>query len=79
MAMKLMERLSIHFKGPLTKYVFTVIDEYSRFPFRFPCRDMESQIVIPVCHNCLRYSAIGVTLGLHRFRISDRGASFMSN
>ena len=35
-----MERLSVDFKGPLlssttNKYLFVVIDEYSRFPFAF--------------------------------------------
>jgi len=46
-----MDRLSIDFKGPLpsagkNKYMLTVIHEYSRFPFGFPCRNMESQTVI---------------------------------
>ena len=50
-ATQLMERLSIDFKGPLpssskNKYLLTVIDEYSRFPFAFPCNNMESQTVI---------------------------------
>ena len=49
-----MERLSIDFKGPLlsssnNKYLFIVIDEYSRFPFAFPCKEMTSSVVI----NCL--------------------------
>ncbi|XP_045624310.2 uncharacterized protein [Procambarus clarkii] len=39
------ERLKIDFKGPLTshsrnKYILTVVDEFSRFPFAFPCSDM---------------------------------------
>ena len=38
-----MERLSIDFRGPLpttsrSAYILTVVDEYSRFPFAFPCR-----------------------------------------
>ncbi|CAG2205734.1 unnamed protein product [Mytilus edulis] len=49
------ERLSIDFKGPLPsvstkKYILTVVDEYSRFPFAFPCSDMTSATVI----QCLR-------------------------
>ena len=39
------EGLNIDFKGPLpsvtsNKYLFTTIDEYSRFPFAFDCPDM---------------------------------------
>ena len=49
-----MERLSIDFKGPLpsssnNKYLFIVVDEYSRFPFAFPCKEMTPSVVI----NCL--------------------------
>ena len=49
-----MERLSIDFKGPLpsslnNKHLFIVIDEYSRFPFAFPCKEMTSSVV----SNCL--------------------------
>ena len=45
------ERLNIDFKGPLpsfsqNKYVLTIIDEYSQFPFAFPCPDMSSSTVI---------------------------------
>ena len=41
------ERLNIDFKGPLPKsnknrYILTIIDEYSRFPFAFPCPDTSS-------------------------------------
>ncbi len=46
-----MERLSIDFKGPLpttsrNAYILTVVDEYSRFPFAFPCPNMHSSTVI---------------------------------
>ena len=40
------DRVSIDFKGPLegrNKYILFVIDEYSRFPFAFPCRDTVAQ------------------------------------
>ena len=42
------QRLNIDFKGPLPKstngnsYLLTIIDEYSRFPFAFACKDMTS-------------------------------------
>ena len=45
------ERLSIDFKGPLpsssrNRYLLTVVDEYSRFPFAFPSADVAAAIVI---------------------------------
>ena len=44
------ERLSINFKGPLpsskNEYILTIIDEYSRFPFVFPVKDICSTTVI---------------------------------
>ena len=73
-----MERLRIDFKGPLpsagrSKYMLTVVDEYSRFPFGFPCRSMESQTFV----SCLS-QPIGL-FGYCGCIHSDRGASFMSN
>ncbi|CAH8833617.1 unnamed protein product [Trichobilharzia szidati] len=71
------ERLNIDFKGPLpsnsrNKYLLTIIDEYSRFPFAFPCQDMTASTVI----NCLcqLFSLFGMPSYIH----SDRGSSFMS-
>ena len=71
------ERVSIDFKGPITSrefpYMLTVVDEYSRFPFAFPCKDARSQTVI----SCL--SQLFSTFGMPNFVHSDRGASFMSH
>ncbi|XP_064109531.1 uncharacterized protein LOC135217506 [Macrobrachium nipponense] len=72
-----MERLSIDFKGPLpsttnNKYILTVIDEYSRFPFVFPCPNMHSKTVI----KCLE--SIFSLCGMPSFIHSDQGPSFMS-
>ena len=72
------ERLSVDFKGPLPtaagsyRFILTVIDEYSRFPFAFPCRDISSKTVI----KCLTelFSVFGLPAYIH----SDRGAAFMS-
>ena len=71
------ERLSIDFKGPLpshsrNKYLLTIIDEYSRFPFAFPCSDVASSTVISCL--CQLFSIFGMPAYIH----SDRGASFMS-
>ena len=50
------ERLSIDFKGPVplsknqNAYILTVADEYSRFPWAFPVRDLSTATVI----RCLR-------------------------
>ena len=48
-----MERLSIDFKGPIgnlnrNNYMLTVIDEYSRFLFAFPCSNINAETVISV-------------------------------
>lgn len=72
-----MERLSIGFKGPLPsssrfKYILTVIDEFSRYPFAYPCSDMNSATVISHLNNL--FSLFGTPAFVH----SDRGTSFMS-
>lgn len=77
-AMAPFDRLSVDFKGPIPKstssntYILTVIDEYSRFPFAFPTRDISTATVIK-CLTSL-FSLFGMPSYIH----SDRGASFMS-
>ena len=72
------QRLSIDFKGPLpaskkgNKYLLTLIDEYSRFPFAYPCRDMTSSTIIQ-CFNHL-FSIFGMPDMVH----NDRGTDFLS-
>lgn len=71
------ERLNVDFKGPLpsatrNRYLLTIVDEYSRFPFAFPCSDMTSGTVIS-CFIQL-FSLFGSPSYVH----SDRGSSFMS-
>ena len=71
------ERINIDFKGPLptnngNKYFLMVVDEYSRFPFVFPCPDVSTNTVIK-CLTSL-FSLVGMPAYVH----SDRGASFMS-
>ena len=47
------ERLNVDFKGPLpgkNKYVLLVVDEFSRFPFAFSCKGMNSTTVL--CQLC---------------------------
>ncbi|XP_041366948.1 uncharacterized protein LOC121381669 [Gigantopelta aegis] len=72
-----MERLSVDFKGPLPSstrntYILTIIDEYSRFPFAFPCPNVNTATIIQ-CFNQL-FALCGTPNFIH----SDRGASFMS-
>ncbi|CAI6372729.1 unnamed protein product [Macrosiphum euphorbiae] len=71
------ERLNIDFKGPIpsktgNNYILTIVDEFSRFPFAIPCRDLSSATVI----KCLSYlfSIFGMPAYIH----SDRGAAFLS-
>ena len=71
------ERISIDFKGPLktttrNKYMLTVIDEYSRMPFAFPCPNMHSSTVIK-CLTSL-FSLFGSPGYVH----SDRASDFLS-
>ena len=72
-----LEKISIDFKGPLptsskNKYLLTMIDEYSRFPWAFPCADMTASTVI----KCL--VELFSIFGLPQFIHSDRGSQFMS-
>ena len=71
------ERLNVDFKRPLpstnkNRYFLTVVDEYSRFPFIFPCSDMTSSTVI----KCL--CELFVLCGMPSYIHSDRGTAFMS-
>lgn len=72
------ERLNIDFKGPLdsktsNKYILTVVDEFSRFVFAFPCKDVGTTSVIN-CMNSL-FSLFGMPAFVH----SDRGSSLISS
>lgn len=73
-----LERLSLDFKGPLptstqNKYLLTIIDEYSRFPFAYACPDTSTESVI----KCL--TDLFCTFGIPAMIHSDQGASFMSS
>ena len=68
------QRISIDFNGPVkvcNNYLLIVIDEYSRFPFVSPCRNMTAKVVI----ECL--IRLFCLFDLPGFVHSDRGASFM--
>ena len=72
-----MERLNIDFKGPLpsgnkNKFILTIVDEYTRFPFAIPCTDVSAESVNNAL--CQVFSLFGVPAYIH----SDRGSSFMS-
>ena len=63
------------FKGPVRgprPYVLIVVDEYSCFPFVFPCKNMTSSTVT----DCL--SLLFCFLGFPGCIHSDRGAPFVS-
>ena len=71
------ERLSVDSKGPLptnsrNRYLLTVVDEYSRFPFAFPCADVSAATVKK--HFIHLFSIFGNPSFIH----SDRGTAFMS-
>ena len=67
------QRISLDFKGPIkgkNNYLLIVIDEYSRFPFVFPCCNMTAQTVI----NCLM--TIFCMFSMPGFIHTDRGFCF---
>ena len=72
------QRISIDFKGPLppskngNQYLLTMIDEYSRFPFAYPCKDMSSSTVTR-CFSHL-FSIFGMPDMVH----NDQGTDFLS-
>ena len=73
-----MQQLNIDFKGPLptssqNKYILTIVDEFSRFPFAFPCKDMESKTVI----KC--FSQLSSLFVMPGFIHNDRAPDFISN
>ena len=71
------KRLGVDFKGPMPStdknlYFLTIVDEYSRFPFVFPCADMATPTVISCL--CQLFALFGTPAYIH----SDRGSSCMS-
>ena len=72
-----MERLSIDFMGPLrstskNRYLLTVINEYSRFPFAFACTSTNTDSVIQKLNQI--FIVFGMLSDIH----SDWGTSFLS-
>ena len=72
------ERLNLDFKGPLpsttkNKFILTIVDEYSRYPFAFPCPDTSAESV----KRCLT-SIFGV-FGMPSYIHSDQGSGFMAS
>ena len=71
------ERLNIDLKGPLpsnnqNKYILTIIDEFLRFPFGFPCKDISGKTVIQCL--CSLFSIFRMPAYIH----SDCGSGFMN-
>ena len=72
-----MKQHSIDFKGPIenfnrNNYMLTVIDKYSRFPFAFPCSNINAETVI----KCL--TQLFLLFVLCSSIYSDRGSGFIS-
>ena len=73
-----MERISLDFKGPVqsvnrNNYLLIIVDEFSRFPFVFPCKNTASSTVIQ-CLDKL-FSLTGTPSFVH----SDNATSFASH
>ena len=76
-SMQPFDRVSVDFVEPKSscsknKYLLVATDEYSRFPFAFPCSDM-SALTVTSCFRKL-FSLFGCPSSIH----SDRGPQFMS-
>ena len=72
-----MERINLDFKGPLptnnkNSYFLNVIDEFSRFPWVFPCANIDASTV----SHCLLQ--LFTMCGFPNYCHSDRGSAFMS-
>ena len=76
-ATKPMERLNVDFKGPLpttnkNAYFLNVVDEFSRFPWAFPCPNVDASTV----SQCL--TQLFTMCGFPNYIHSDRGSAFIS-
>ena len=74
------ERLSLDFEGPLpssnkNRFVLTIVDEFSRFPFAFPCSNIDARTVI-ACLNQL-FAIFGMPSYVHADRAAT--ATFLSS
>ena len=70
------EKLLIDFKGPSPsidnkRFLLTIVDEYSRFPFGFASSNVNAQSVISCVNQVL--AIFGMPFYLH----SDRGSAFV--
>ena len=71
------ERININFKAHLTmnngnNYFLMVVEEYSRFPFVFPCPDVSTNTVVK------SLTSLFSLVGMRAYAHSDRRALFMS-
>lgn len=62
------ERLNLDFKGPLpsvsrNRFILTIVDEFSRFPFAIPCSDISAVTVITHLRNI--FSLFGMPVYIH--------------
>jgi len=74
-AVRPLDRISVDFQGSISgphPYLLIVLDEHSRFPFVFPCKNMKSSTVM-LCLLSL-FCLFGFPGCVH----SDRGAPFVS-
>ena len=59
-------------EGYHAKYILTIVDEFSRFLFAFPCKDLYASTV----KRCL--TELFVLFGTPGYVHSDRGRSFIA-
>ena len=71
-----LERLSLDFKGSLpssskNRYILTIVDEFSRFPYAFPCSNIDAKTVIAFLNQL--FAIFGMPSYVH----TDRAATFL--
>ena len=76
-ATKPFERISLDFKGLLpttsgNKYMLVIIDEYSRFPFVYACKNLKASTIIE------KLTDLFCMFGLPSYVHTDQGTNFMS-
>jgi len=81
-ALRPWDRLSLDFKGPVRgecPYPLVAVDEFSRFPFIFPCKNMKSSTVVACLSSLfafLVFLAESTAIEAHRLSVKRRGLCF---
>ena len=71
------ERASVDFKGPIVtsprgnRFLFVVVDEYSRLPFAFACKDTSASSVVKCLSTLLVFLVFRLTFTVTEGQLSS--------